>query len=640
MEVAVHMRDTLYHRGPDDGGSWIDVAHGIALVHRRLSILDLSAAGHQPMPSASDRYVIAFNGEVYNHLDLREALPGYAWRGHSDTETLLAAVSAWGVNTTLKKSVGMFAFALWDRQDRILTLARDRFGEKPLYYGLQGDVFLFGSELKALKAHPAFNAQIDRDALALYIRHGYIPAPYSIYQGIFKLPPGTWMQIGADLNATEPIEYWSARQAAEGGQHSQFEGDAAEAAHELGRLLKQSVSGQMMADVPLGAFLSGGVDSSAVVALMQAQSNRPVKTFTIGFKDQAYNEAEYAHAVAKYLGTEHTELYVTSEQAMAVIPQLPHIYDEPFADSSQIPTWLVAKMAREHVTVSLSGDGGDELFGGYNRYSIGEKLKTVTRLPLPLRKTLAGMISGIPPERWETVMEWVLPLIPNKLRFANPGDKLHKFAGVLRSDGCEGVYLGLVSLWNDPASIVLGSKEPTTVATDRNKWPNLPGLTQQMMALDTVGYLPDDILAKVDRAAMSVSLETRMPFLDHRVMEFAWRLPMSMKMKPGQSKHVLRQILYKHVPKKLIERPKMGFSVPLDSWLRGPLRDWAEALLGESRIREEGFFDPAPIRKKWLEHLSGRYNWQHQLWVILMFQAWLDFSKNESKAAFSNVQIH
>lgn len=640
IEVATRMRDTLYHRGPDDCGTWIDETQGVALIHRRLSILDLSAAGHQPMLSASDRYVIAFNGEVYNHLNLREALPGNVWRGHSDTETLLAAISAWGVTTTLQKCVGMFAFALWDRQDLTLTLARDRFGEKPLYYGWQGDVFLFGSELKALKAHPAFQPEIDRDALALYIRHGYIPSPYCIYRGIFKLPPGTWMQIGADLAVAEPFEYWSARQVAEDSQHSRFEGDIAEAAQELERLLKQSLCGQMMADVPLGAFLSGGVDSSVVVALMQAQSSRPVKTFTIGFKDQAYNEAEYAHTIAKYLGTEHTELYVTPEQAMAVIPQLPHIYDEPFADSSQIPTWLVAKMAREQVTVSLSGDGGDELFGGYNRYSIGEKLRTMTRLPLPMRKRLAGMISGVPPERWEMVMKWALPLMPKKFRFANPGDKLHKFAGVLRSDGCQSLYLGLVSLWSDAASIVIGSKEPTTVVTDRNEWPKLPRLTEQMMVLDTVGYLPDDILVKVDRAAMNVSLETRVPFLDHRVMEFAWHLPMSMKILNGQSKYVLRQVLYKHVPRELLERPKMGFSIPLDSWLRGPLRDWAEALLDESRIKEEGFFDPVPIRKKWREHLSGQYNWQHQLWVILMFQAWLDFSKNESKAVSSNDQIH
>ncbi len=629
-EVAARMRDTLYHRGPNDGGSWVDETVGVALVHRRLSIVDLSSAGHQPMLSASGHYVIAFNGEIYNHLDLREALAGCVWRGHSDTETLLAAIAAWGVDATLKQCVGMFAFALWDRQACTLTLARDRFGEKPLYYGWQGDVFLFGSELKALKAHPAFRAEIDRDALALYIRHGYIPAPHSIYKGIFKLPPGSWVQISAGLERGEPNVYWSARQAAERGQRNLFEGGEAEAVQELERLLQQSIAGQMMADVPLGAFLSGGVDSSAVVALMQAQSSRPVKTFTIGFKDQAYNEAEYAHAVAKHLGTEHTELYVTPQQAMAVIPQLPHIYDEPFADSSQIPTWLVSKMAREQVTVSLSGDGGDEFFGGYNRYSLGEKIGKIARLPLPLRSALAGMITGSSPERWDAVLGLVLPLLPRKMRFANPGDKLHKLAGVVCSESRESLYLGLISLWDNPAAIVLGSKEPTTVITDRSEWPEIPDLTQQMMALDTVSYLPDDILAKVDRAAMNVSLETRMPYLDHRVMAFAWSLPLSMKVSRGHSKFVLRKMLYKHVPKELIERPKMGFSIPLDSWLRGPLREWAECLLDERRIRKEGFFDPLLIRKKWLEHISGRYNWQHQLWVILMFQSWLG-TTNESR---------
>ena len=629
-EVAARMRDTLYHRGPDDGGSWIDETQGVALVHRRLSILDLSAAGHQPMLSASDRYVIAFNGEIYNHLELREALAGCVWRSHSDTETLLAAIAAWGLDATLKQCVGMFAFALWDRHTCTLTLARDRFGEKPLYYGRQGDVLLFGSELKALKAHPAFRAEIDRDALALYLRHGYIPAPHSIYKGIFKLPPGTSVQISAELGMGEPIIYWSARQAAESGQRNLFEGGEVEAVQELERLLQQSIAGQMMADVPLGAFLSGGVDSSVVVALMQAQSRRPVKTFTIGFKDQDYNEAEYAQAVAKHLGTEHTELYVTPQQAMAVIPQLSHIYDEPFADSSQIPTCLVSKMAREQVTVSLSGDGGDELFGGYNRYSLGEKIGKIARLPLPLRSAMAGMITSFSPEKWNAVMGLALPLLPNKLRFANPGDKLHKLAGVVCSESMESLYLGLVSLWGDPTSVVLGSKEPTTVVTDRSKWPDLPDLTQQMMVLDTVSYLPDDILAKVDRAAMSVSLETRLPFLDHRVMEFAWRLPLSMKVVKGHSKHVLRRVLYKHVPRKLIERPKMGFSIPLDSWLRGPLREWAESLLDESRIKQEGFFEPTLIRKKWQEHLSGKCNWQHQLWVILMFQSWLEFTKNES----------
>mgnify|MGYP000229844643 CR=1 FL=1 len=629
--AAQTMASAIAHRGPDDAGVWSDDVAGLAMAHQRLSVLDLSAAGHQPMLSTSGRYVIAFNGEIYNHLDLRKGLASCVWRGHSDTETLLAAIEAGGVEATLKQCIGMFAFALWDRHARTLTLARDRFGEKPLYYGRQGDVFLFGSELKALKAHPAFHAEIDRDALALYLRHGYIPAPHSIYKGIFKLPPGTWAQVSAGLEMGEPIVYWSARQAAERGQRNLFKGGEAEAVQELERLLQQSITGQMMADVPLGAFLSGGVDSSAVVALMQAQSSRPVKTFTIGFKDQGYNEAEYARAVAQHLETEHTELSVSPEQAMAVIPQLPHIYDEPFADSSQIPTWLISQMAREQVTVSLSGDGGDELFGGYNRYFLGQKIRKIGRLPLPLRGSVAAMIAGISPERLNSVMGWILPLLPGKLRFANPGDKLHKLAGVLHSESMESLYLGLVSLWDDPTSIVLGSKEPTTVLTDRSQWPDLPDLVQQMMALDTVSYLPDDILTKVDRAGMNVSLETRVPFLDHRVMEFAWHLPLSLKIHNGQGKYVLRQVLYKRVPKELIERPKMGFGIPLDSWLRGPLRDWAESLLDETKIKREGFFDPVPIRKKWVEHLSGRCNWQHQLWVILMFQSWLEFTNNESK---------
>ena len=643
LELVTRMANAIAHRGPDDSGVWLDETAGLALAHRRLSILDLSPAGHQPMVSASGRYVIAFNGEIYNHLSLRGALEkqahasnslptgGYGWRGHSDTETLLEAICSWGVDATLKQCVGMFAFALWDRQTHTLTLARDRFGEKPLYYGQQGDVFLFGSELKALKAHPAFSAEIDRDALALYMRHGYIPAPHSIYKGIFKLPPGTWLQLNSDQKIGEPVSYWSASEVAEAGQQNLFLGNQMEAADELERLLQQSIAGQMMADVPLGAFLSGGVDSSAVVALMQKQSSRPVKTFTIGFQDPGYNEAEYAHAVAKHLGTEHTELYVTAEQAMAVIPQLSHIYDEPFADSSQIPTWLVSSMAREQVTVSLSGDGGDELFGGYNRYFLGQKLSKIGRLPMSLRSLMSSALNSVSPEHWDSAMGLVLPLLPSKLRFANPGDKLHKLSRVLRSENMESLYLGLVSLWDDPASIVLGSKEPATVLTDRSQWPDLPDLAQKMMALDTISYLPDDILTKVDRAAMSVSLETRVPFLDHRVMEFAWHLPLSMKILNGQGKYVLRQVLYKYVPKELIERPKMGFGIPLDSWLRGPLRDWAESLLDESKIKREGFFNPAPIKKKWLEHLSGRRNWQHHLWVVLMFQSWLDLTMNESK---------
>lgn len=624
--LAVYMADAIVHRGPDDSGIWADTDAGVALAHRRLSILDLSSAGHQPMLSDSGRYVIVFNGEIYNHLELRKELDKFPtrWIGHSDTETLLAAIVAWGLDVALEKSVGMFAFALWDRESHVLTLARDRLGEKPLYYGTQNGTFLFGSELKALRAHPAFAGEIDRDALALYLRYNYIPAPYSIYKGIQKLPPGSYLQFNSDLDI-QIKSYWSASKAAESGQLNLFTGSEADAKAELEHLLTQSISGQMLADVPLGAFLSGGVDSSAVVALMQAQSGRPVKTFTIGFREEAYNEAEYAHAVARHLGTEHTELYVSPEQAMAVIPLLPHIYDEPFADSSQIPTWLVSKLAREQVTVSLSGDGGDELFGGYNRYFLGQSIwNKLDPIPLPLRATIARMMTGISPDQWNAGIGKILPMLPHKLRFGNPGDKLHKLAGVLCCESPESLYLGLVSLWEHPSNVVLGSREPVTVLTDRKQLPNVPDFTHRMMALDTLTYMPDDILVKVDRAAMSLSLETRVPFLDHRIVEFAWRLPLAMKIQKGQGKHLLRQVLYQYVPKALIDRPKMGFGIPLDSWLRGPLREWAESLLDETRLKQEGFFDPIPIRKKWEEHLSGQRNWQHHLWAVLMFEAWLE----------------
>ncbi|MFM9912806.1 MAG: asparagine synthase (glutamine-hydrolyzing) [Methylophilaceae bacterium] len=634
------MTASLTHRGPDDMGAWVDADAGIALGHRRLSILDLTPAGHQPMLSVCGRFVIVFNGEIYNHLQLRGELERDAeqgqisWRGHSDTETLLSAIAAWGVETTLQKSVGMFAFAVWDREQRTLTLARDRLGEKPLYFGMQGDVLMFGSELKALRTHPSFRGEIDRDSLALYMRHNYIPAPYSIYKGIYKLLPGTWLQLPdlADLvldpslaGLGEIKAYWSAYAVAESGHKDPFTGSETEAVEQLEQVLKQSIGGQMIADVPLGAFLSGGVDSSAVVALMQTQANRPVKTFTIGLNEHSYNEAGYAHAVAKSLGTEHTELYVSPEQAMAVIPQLPQIYDEPFADSSQIPTWLVAKMAREHVTVCLSGDGGDELFGGYNRYFLGQSLwSKLARIPQPMRGGAADLITGLSPSRWNSIMKIVSPVMPRKLRYANPGDKLHKLAGVLQTESPESLYLGLVSHWDDPAAIVLGSKEHATVLTDKSKFQEFLSFPEQMMLLDTVSYLPDDILAKVDRAAMSVGLETRVPFLDHRVLEFAWKLPIAMKVRQEEGKHVLKRLLYRHVPKVLIERPKMGFGIPLDNWLRGPLRGWAETLLDESRLLKEGFFDPLPIRLKWQEHLSGQRNWQYQLWNVLMFQAWLE----------------
>jgi len=642
--IAQRMGEAIRHRGPDDSGIWQDNAAQVALAHRRLSILDLSPAGHQPMMSASGRYVIAFNGEIYNHLELRADLEkvgaggtaGLGWRGHSDTETLLAGVDAWGLEETLKRCVGMFALALWDRQDRVLSLARDRIGEKPLYYGWQNGVFLFGSELKALKAHPAFVGEINRDAITLQLRHNYIPAPYSIYQGIFKLLPGSVLQIqGArDTGQGEPVPYWSFVDAVARGQTASFAGDEAEAVSALDVLLQDAVRQQMVADVPLGAFLSGGIDSSTVVALMQAHSIRPVKTFTIGFNEEGYNEAVHAKAVARHLGTEHTELYVSPQQAMNVIPRLPALYDEPFSDSSQIPTFLVSEMTRQHVTVSLSGDAGDELFGGYGRYFRAVRTwNTLKCFPPPFRSMLASSIRALSVDGWNRLSAPLRPLLPVRMR--NIGHKAYKFSDLLGDRDGATLYRHFISHWSDPTAVVVNGREPLTLITQPPL--QLDSITEQMMALDTLTYLPDDILCKVDRAAMGVSLETRVPFLDHRVVEFAWRLPLSMKTRNGQGKWILRQVLYNYVPRELIERPKMGFGVPIDTWLRGPLRDWAESLLDESRLRQEGFFNPKPIRQKWAEHLSGKRNWQYHLWDVLMFNQWVDAQKTAAVTVFRAV---
>lgn len=631
------MTDAISNRGPDSEGNWLDADAGFALGHRRLSIVDLTPAGHQPMVSASGRFVIAFNGEIYNHMELRGLLgeggcrASHAlattggWQGHSDTETLLAGIEAWGVEGTLKKSIGMFALALWDRQTHTLTLARDRMGEKPLYYGWQGSdnerVFLFGSELKALKAHPAFEADIDRGALCLLLRHSYIPAPYSIYKRIAKLEPGCLLYVSLAQPEPKIFKYWNIVEVASAGVVQPFAGTANEAVDALEVLIEHAVRQQMMADVPLGAFLSGGVDSSTVVALMQAQSSRPVKTFTIGFNEESYDEAVHAKAVARHLGTEHTELYVSSQQAMEVIPRLPSLYCEPFADSSQIPTFLVSQLAKQHVTVSLSGDAGDELFCGYNRYQITEKLwHKLALVPAPLRALVANGITALSPTAWDSFAG----IIPGAGRYATLGDKLHKGAGVLASATVDELYLGMVSHQLSPEDWVFGGPEPPTHLTGLR--PELAGLgaVERMMALDTISYLPDDILVKVDRAGMGVSLESRVPFLDHRVVEFAWSLPLTYKLREGQTKWPLRQVLYRHVPRELIDRPKMGFGVPLHDWLRGPLRDWAEDLLDEARLAREGYFRPAPIRQIWAEHLSGKRNWMAQLWNVLMFQAWLE----------------
>ncbi len=628
--VVAHMAAQIQSRGPDDAGIWLNGDHSLALAHRRLSIVDLSAAGHQPMVSVSGRYVIVFNGEIYNYLELRKSLDtlsekSISWCGHSDTETLLAGFDAWGIKGAVVRSTGMFAFAVWDKQDKALVLGRDRLGEKPLYYGWQGNSFLFGSELKALKKHPDFQGRIDRGAISLLVRHSYIPAPHSIYQGIHKLLPGCLLTITKNNREPKIESYWSVTDAVKSGMEDQFSGSPEEAVDELERLAKNAVSQQMMSDVPLGAFLSGGVDSSTVVALMQAQSSRPVKTFSIGFHEENYNEAVHAKAVAKYLGTEHTELYVNSEQAMAVVPKLPDLYCEPFSDPSQIPTFIVSQLAKQHVTVSLSGDGGDELFCGYNRYQMTANLwKKISRIPISLRKVAAKGMTCISPHSWD----YVSSLIPGRARVVNFGDKLHKGASVLASDSVPELYLGLVSHHKNPGSLVINGREPPTFLTG-NK-PDFSGLddVQCMMALDMMTYLPDDILVKVDRASMGVSLESRVPFLDHQLVEFAWRLPLSIKLRDGQSKWPLRQVLYRHVLRELIERPKMGFAIPLGDWLRGPLREWSEALLEQSRLQQEGFFDAAQVRNLWLEHLSKKRNWAYLLWNILMFQAWFETQKN------------
>lgn len=633
-----NMIDTIQHRGPNDHGVWVDVQAGIALGHRRLAIVDLSAAGHQPMASKSNRYVISFNGEIYNHLELRHELEmasrqdqsgkSISWRGHSDTETLLAGFEAWGVELTLKKTLGMFAISLWDREEKVLTLARDRMGEKPLYYGFQNNTFLFGSELKALKAHPEFLSEIDRDVLCLYLRHCYIPAPYSIYKGIKKLLPGTYLQVrlGDDANSPSltPKSYWSLEVAVAKGLDNPFVGSDDQAMNALESQLKQSIGLQMMADVPLGAFLSGGVDSSTVVALMQLQSSRPVKTFSIGFDEAGYNEAEYAKAVAKHLGTNHTDLYLTYDEATAAIPLLSNIYDEPFADSSQIPTFLVSKMAKQNVTVSLSGDGGDELFCGYNRYALADNWSKIEKVPLVMRRVASRAINSLQPKAWDAVFQQISNF---KKMPDNMGDKLGKLAKGIKHETIHEAYYNMVSEIEHPEQIVIGATEPESWLTKTGINTTFNDPKQQMMYMDAMTYLPDDILVKVDRAAMANSLEARVPFLDHRVVELAARLPMHLKMRDGKTKWILRKVLYQYVPKELIERPKAGFGIPLGEWLRGPLRDWVESLLDEKRLVREGYFNVHYIRNLWHAHLLGKRNHQSLLWNVLMFQAWLAESK-------------
>jgi asparagine synthase (glutamine-hydrolysing) len=655
-EVVSQMALAIAHRGPDDSGVWTDAHAGIALGHRRLSIVDLSVAGHQPMRSASKRFVIAFNGEIYNHMELRAELEDYSeikseWRSHSDTETLLAGFETWGVEQTLKKTVGMFAIALWDCEEKKLTLARDRFGEKPLYYGWVGSgknaAFLFGSELKALRAHPEFTNSISRKSLALFMRFTYVPAPHSIYQNIFKLEPGCMLSICGNLRSapSEPLRppailgglllrrWWSLADVVQAGAQNQII-DQTEVLQGLEHRLSEAVRLQSLADVPLGAFLSGGVDSSSIVAIMQQQSMRPVKTFTVGFEESGFDESPYARAVAEHLGTDHSELFVTVAEAQSVIPGLPTMYDEPFADSSQIPTHLVCRAARQQVTVALSGDAGDELFGGYNRYFWGPRIwRRLSWLPYPARQLVGSIIRSVPIAGWDTLSRPFNALQGSNQGISHAGDKAHKLASRLSSvRNMDDLYGSLVSEWQDPAQVVKGVCTLSGAAIlsfqstldDPLPVQGADHHQLRMMYKDSMTYLPDDILCKIDRAAMSTSLETRVPFLDHRLVEFAWQLPLSMKIRDNEGKWVLRQLLYKYVPRELIDRPKAGFGIPIGQWLRCQLRDWAETLLAESRLQNEGYFHPAPIRQQWAEHVSGQRDHTASLWTVLMFQAWLE----------------
>ena len=623
------MTATLVHRGPDAGGQWSDAEHGIAFGHRRLAVVELGIEGAQPMTSRDGRWVLVFNGEIYNFPELRGRLAdeGVVFRGGSDTEVLLEAVERWGLDRALDSAEGMFAIALWDRSERTLHLVRDRFGEKPLYYGWVGGRLAFGSELKALRLAPGFAPEIDRDAVALYLRHNCIPAPHTIYRGVAKLLPGQRVAVSMDTPIgvlPEPQAYWSARDAIDRARSRPITGSTEEMADQLESALSASVAARMEADVPVGAFLSGGIDSSVVVALMQKQSTRKVRTFTIGFDNRAFDESADAAAVAAHLGTEHTPLQVSDEVALDLVPRLPDIWDEPFGDVSAIPMHLVSQLARTDVTVALSGDGGDELFAGYNRHAWLERLWTrAAPLPDPVRKMAGSALLAIPPGLIDGVAR-AAEVLPGRMQIRNPTYKVTKFAKVLSSSGPEDAYLSLVSLWDDAESMVIGAGANASLASRPGEWPALDGITEQMMWLDLVGYLPDDILTKLDRAAMATSLESRVPFLDRGVFDVAWGLPLSAKLHEGTTKWILRQVLFRHVPRELIERPKMGFGFPIGPMLRGPLRPWAEALLDEGRLRRQGLLEPEPILRAWKQHLGGRRDLAYELWIVLALLAWIE----------------
>ena len=622
------MNNTIVHRGPDDAGIWCDENAGVSLGHRRLSIIDLSSAGHQPMISQNGRFIIVMNGEIYNHRDLSKEMNslGYSFIGDSDTEVALACIQHWGVIKAMQKFVGMFAFGIWDRENRKLYLSRDRMGEKPLYYGRINSSFVFASELKALKAHPGWQGEINRDALSLLMKYTYIPSPYCIYVDINKLEPGTILEWSMESRKDEPkiYSYWSADKIVLNAMHGRRKRiNKKELINELDDLLHTTLKDQMIADVPLGAFLSGGIDSSAIVAIMQSESSRPVKTFSIGFHEDEYNEAVFAKQIAEHLGTDHTELYVTPEEAQSVIPKIPELYDEPFSDSSQIPTFLISELARKDVTVALSGDGGDELFGGYSRYLYGLDLwNKMSKIPEPARNYIGNIILKTSPDTINKFVKPLMFLVPKQYRFQQFGQKLQKLANAWNTTTRESIYRQFITLWPNANEIVINSDGIDNMVKHELTLKDINSFPEWMMFTDMVTYLPDDILTKVDRASMAVSLEVRVPFLDHRIVEFIWNQAPDVKIVKNVSKWLLREVLYKYVPKKLIDRPKMGFGVPIDHWLRGPLREWAEDLISEERLKREGYLKPELVRARWEEHLSGNLSWHYHLWPVLMFQAW------------------
>ena len=617
------MSDTLRHRGPDDAGVWTDSSGMVGLGFRRLAIVDLTPTGHQPMSSASGRYTLVFNGEVYNHEALGRELSalGHRFRGTSDTEVILAAVEEWGLRRAVERFIGMFAIALWDEEERELSLVRDRLGIKPLFYASEGRVLSFGSELKALVEAPGFRRELDREALTLYLRYLYVPAPRTIYRGVRKLLPGHILTVSSPSSIPESREYWSPTGAREAGRLDPFGGSEDEAADELERLLRDAVSRRLRADVPLGAFLSAGVDSSTVVALMQDASERPVRTFSVGFEVLEHNEADVAAEIARHLGTSHTELLMTGEEALETVASLPEMFDEPHADTSQIPQYLLCSKARKEVTVALSGDGGDEVFGGYHRYIDGVGLLgRLERVPGPVRRGVAAGIGSVSANTWDRLFDAAGPVLPSSMRRRLPGEKLGKLARVMARSSAEEMYQSLVSAWPD-AEALTGVTPGTDRMMDVLNSAGGPVLDRMMLA-DQLLYLADDQLAKVDRVSMAVSLEVRVPMVDHRLVEFSWRLPAAMKIQGGVGKHLLRKVLYRHVPRELVERPKMGLSVPIVDWLRGPLRGWAEDLLDARRMADDGFLDPAAIRVAWDRIQAGHPEHGLGMWAVLQFQAW------------------